>query len=138
MDEHVNKFSWIIDGEFNGSEMEKASAIMADEVLVEGVVSDLGRVAQEMESIGVGVEKGGYLEEGNGAHGQGKIGLEEADSVDNFILSKGSRGASKEAGHIVEFDGLKITKNEGMNLMKVEGHVGRLRMVCRKLKVFEK
>ena len=49
--------------------MEKAAAIMSDKVLVEGVVSNLSRVAEDTESGMVGVEKGSHLKESNSAHG---------------------------------------------------------------------
>ena len=63
--------------------------------MVKGIVSELSRAAQEMESIRVRVEKGSHLEEGDGAHGQREIRLEEVDGFDDFILSRGSGGPLK-------------------------------------------
>ena len=135
MDEDVDKFSLVVDGEFDGGQMEKAGAIMSNQVFVEGVVSDLSRVAQDKESVGVGVEKGGHLEESNSLHGWGKIDFEEVDGIDDFVFGEGSRGASKEAGGVIAFSGIEITENKGMDLGKVDGHVWRLKMVFWKLKV---
>ena len=59
----------IIEREFGNANVDEVGPILSDNVHLEGIVSDLGRMAKDVKADMVRVEDGSHLKESNSTHG---------------------------------------------------------------------
>ena len=129
VDGEEDEVGCIIDREFNSANVEKADPILSNNVCLEGIVSDLGRMAEDAKANMVRVEDGSHLEESNSMHGGRKVNFEKVGSINDLFLGEGCRGASKEASSSVALGHVELGKDKGTNLKNGEGHFEGKRLI---------
>ena len=112
----------IINRAFSSVNVEKVGSILSDNVHLEGIVSDLGRMAKDAKADMVRVEDGSHLEESYSMHGGRKVNFEKVGGINDLLFGEGCRGASKEASSSIVVSHVELAKDKSMNLRNSEGH----------------
>ena len=114
----------IIERKFGGANVGEGDPVQANNARLEGIVSDLGRMAKDAKAILAGVEDGSHLEEGDSMHGGRKVNFKKVDGIGDLLFSEGGMGASEVAGSITLFGPVELGKDKGASLRNGEGHLG--------------